>query len=106
MTHNEQTAENFARLQDQLAEIDGLGKGSCYAPDFQTWHRRTGELIESVFGINSSLYEDFQAVLFTPLFLSCRCSDTVFTEAYEQGLQEVRNILTLCLKKGDIPSPP
>jgi hypothetical protein len=94
----DQTAENYIRLQAQLAQIDRLGKGSFYSPDFQTWHRQTGELIENIFGKNSHPYEAFQAVLFTPLFLSCRCSDTVFTDAYEQGLEEGRSILVSCLK--------
>jgi hypothetical protein len=106
MAHNDPTAGDYARLQDQLAQIDGVRKVSFYSPDFQTWHRRTGELIESIFGKNSNPYEAFQAVLFTPLFLSCRCGDTVFTEAYEQGLEEARSLLASCLKKAAKPSPP
>jgi hypothetical protein len=89
----------YDRLQDQLAQIDLLVKGSFYSPDFQAWHRQTGELLEKIYGLKSSPYEMFQAILFTPLFLSCRCSDTVFTDAYEQGLEEVRSLLASCLKK-------
>lgn len=99
MTHNDQTSENYLRLQAQLLQIDGLGKVSFYVPEFQAWHRQTGELIEGIFGKGSQPYEAFQAVIFTPLFLSCRCSDAVFTDAYEQGLEEVRSLLVSCLKK-------
>jgi hypothetical protein len=100
MTDNyDQTAQNYARLQAQWAQIDRLGKGSFYSPEFQAWHKKTGELIGNIFGKNSHPYEAFQAVLFTPLFLSCRCSDTVFTDAYEQGLEEVRSLLASCLRK-------
>jgi len=95
----DQTAENYTRLQAQSAHIDRLKMESFYSPDFQAWHRRTGELIESIFGRSSHFYEAFQAVLYTPLFLSCRCGDTVFTDAYEQGLEEVRSLLASCLKK-------
>jgi hypothetical protein len=106
MTNDDQTIENYARLQAQLAHIDTLEKVSFYSSDFQTWHKQTGELIESLFGKSSHPYEAFQAVLFTPLFLSCRCGDTVFTEAYEQGLEEVRSLLTSCLRKAINSSPP
>lgn len=99
MTHDDQTAENYLRLQSQLLRIDGLEKVSFYAPEFQAWQRQTGELMESIFGKGSHPYEAFQAVIFTPLFLSCRCSDAVFTDAYEQGLEEVRSLLISCLKK-------
>lgn len=106
MTHDDPTPPDHARLQDQLAQIDSMRKTSFYSPEFQAWHRQTGELIENIFGKNSNSYEAFQAVLFTPLFLSCRCGDTVFTEAYEQGLEEARSLLASWLKKGINPSPP
>ncbi|HAJ27927.1 MAG TPA: hypothetical protein DCG53_11920 [Syntrophus sp. (in: bacteria)] len=99
MTKDDQTAENCARLQSQLAQIDNVRKVSFYSPDFQSWYKQTGELIESIYGKNSHPCEAFQAVLFTPLFLSCRCGDTVFTEAYEQGMEEVRSLLASCLRK-------
>ncbi len=102
----EQSAENYARLQAQLAQIERLEQGSFYSPDFKSWHRQTGELIEGLFGKSSHPYEAFQTVLFTPLFLSCRGSDTVFTDAYEQGLEEIRSLLASCLEKGRLPSPP
>ncbi|MFA5180865.1 MAG: hypothetical protein WC405_06055 [Syntrophales bacterium] len=98
MTHDDPTSGDYTRWQAQLAKIDGLRKESFYSADFQAWHRQTGELIENIFGKNSHPYEAFQAVLFTPLFLSCRCGDTIFTDAYEQGLEEVRSLLTSCLK--------
>ena len=99
MTNNDPTSGDHARLQAQLAQIDNMRKGSFYSPDFQTWHRQTGELIENIFGKNSHRYEAYQAIIFTPLFLSCRCSDTVFTEAYEQGLDEAGALLASCLRK-------
>jgi len=88
-----------AELQTRIAGIDKLRNVSFYSPAFQIWHRETEDLLVRMFGADSSPTEDFQAILFTPLFLSCRCGDTVFTEAYEKGLEEARYILVLCLKK-------
>ncbi|MEI6315475.1 MAG: hypothetical protein WCO89_11435 [Syntrophus sp. (in: bacteria)] len=99
MTNNDPAAGDYARLQAQLARIDGMRKLSFYSPGFQTWHRQTGELIENIFGKNSPCYEAYQAIIFTPLFLSCRCSDTIFTEAYEQGLEEIRSLFASYFKK-------
>jgi hypothetical protein len=99
ITKDDQSADNYLYLQALVAQIERLRKGSFYSPDFQSWHEQTGALIERIFGKSSHLYEAFQAVLFTPLFLSCRCSDTVFTEAYAQGLEEVRSLLTPYLSR-------
>lgn len=88
-----------AELQTRIAGIDELRNVSFYSPAFQIWRRETEDLLVRMFGAASSPTEDFQAILFTPLFLSCRCRDTVFTEAYEKGLEEVSSILVSCLKK-------
>jgi hypothetical protein len=85
-------------LQARIFGINELRNVSFYSPAFQIWHRETEDLLVRMFGADSSPTEDFQAILFTPLFLSCRCGDTVFTEAYEKGLEEVRSILVSCLK--------
>ena len=106
MNNDRQSSAAYTRLVDQLGQIDGLRERSFYAPDFQSWHRQTSELIEKVFGKNSHPYEKFQTVLFTPLFLSCRGGETVFTEAYEQGLEEARDILASCLERSFDTSPP
>jgi len=86
-------------LQDRIAGIDELGKVSFYSQDFQIWRRETEDLLVRMFGTASSPVEDFQAILFTPLFLSCRCGDTIFTEAYEKGLEEAGALLRSCLRK-------
>ncbi|MEI7638441.1 MAG: hypothetical protein WCJ37_14115 [Syntrophus sp. (in: bacteria)] len=82
-----------AELQARIAGIDDLRKVSFYSPAFQIWHRETEELLVRMFGADSSPTANFQAILFTPLFLSCRCGDTVFTEAYEKGLEEASTLL-------------
>jgi len=87
-----------AELQARIAGIDELRNVSFYSPAFQIWHRETEDLLVRMFGTDSSPIDDFQAILFTPLFLSCRYGDTVFTEAYEKGLEEVCSILVSCLK--------
>ena len=86
-------------LRGQLEKIPGLRKVSFYTQEFGNWHKETGELMEKVFGGNSHVCQDFQAVMFTPLFLSCRGGDTVFAEAYQQGLTEVQALLRSCLDR-------
>lgn len=83
-----------AELKDRIAGIDKLRDVSFYSPAFQAWRRETEDLLVRMFGADSSPIEDFQAILFTPLFLSCRCGDTVFTEAYEKGLEEAGSLLS------------
>lgn len=88
-----------AELQARIAGIEEFRKVSFYSPAFQIWRRETEDLLVRMFGTASSPVEDFQAILFTPLFLSCRCGDTVFTEAYEKGLDEAGALLASCLRK-------
>ncbi len=80
-------------LQARVAGIEELRNISFYSPAFQIWRQETEDMLVRVFGADSSPVEDFQAILFTPLFLSCRCGDTVFTEAYEKGLEEAGALL-------------
>jgi len=88
-----------AELQARIAGIDILRNVSSYSPAFQIWRRETEDLLVRMFGATSSPVDDFQAILFTPLFLSCRCGDNVFTEAYENGLEEAYALLMSCLNK-------
>ena len=86
-------------LRGQLEKIPGLRKVSFYTQEFGNWHKETGELLEKVFGGNSHVCQAFQAVMFTPLFLSCQGGDTVFAEAYQQGLTEVHALLRSCFDR-------
>jgi hypothetical protein len=83
-------------LRDQITarmkEIDGLAGLAPCSPEFNSWRKSTEELILRNFG-NGRELESFNAIFYTPLFLSCRMSDAAFTEAYRKGLEEARVLL-------------
>ncbi len=100
MSDAEETAGRRDRLAAQLAKIEVLiHNSSCYSGDFADWRRETEALLEMIYGRDSRPCQDFQAVMFTPLFLSCRDGDAVFAEAYRQGLADARVLLNSCLSR-------
>ncbi|MEN6464785.1 MAG: hypothetical protein ABFD62_06360 [Syntrophaceae bacterium] len=87
--------------RDQIAakieEINGLAGLQPCSPAFNLWRKSTGDLILQIFGEGREL-ESFNAIFYTPLFLSCRMNDSAFTEAYRKGLEEARALLAgFCL---------
>lgn len=86
----------LAALRD---EIRHLSRRDCYHEAFRCWYERTDTALTAVFGPSSAPVENFRTILFTPLFLTCRCDDTLFAEAYEKGLQEADSLLGICLER-------
>jgi hypothetical protein len=80
------------RQRDLIEDLEGL---SPYSEAFRRWHRDTEAVITEVGGDRKEILQAFQNILYTPLFLSCRCGDTVFDEAYASGLKEARRLLNL-----------
>ncbi|MCX7635467.1 MAG: hypothetical protein N2Z74_06950, partial [Syntrophales bacterium] len=68
-----------ARLKALREEIPRLRSGNCYTEAFRRWYEETDTTLAALFGPTSTPREQFQAILFTPLFLSCRCDDTLFS---------------------------
>lgn len=99
MSDAEETAGLRDRLASQVSKIEVLIHSSCYSGDFADWRRETEALLEMIYGRDSRPCQDFQAVMFTPLFLSCRDGDAVFAEAYRQGIAEARALLNSCLNR-------
>jgi len=93
---DDRTAAGHPRLAEQLSQLEVLRDMSFYSEEFRNWHRATGELLAELYGQSSHPFQAFQAIIFTPLFLSCRCGDTVFAEAYRQGLAEAEALLMSC----------
>jgi hypothetical protein len=81
------------RIKEKMNEIDGLTALQPCSPQFNSWRRSTEDLIRSCFG-NGKELESFNAIFYTPLFLSCRMNDSAFTEAYRKGLEEARALLS------------
>lgn len=82
-----------ARIASKVDEIDRLAALPPCSPPFNSWRRETEDLIRSCCGEGREL-ESFNAVFYTPLFLSCRMNDAAFTDAYRRGLEEARGLLS------------
>ena len=88
--------EAVQKLYRQRDLIGDLKDCSPYSEAFRQWHHDTETLIAVVCTEHIQAFKD---ILYTPLFLSCRGGDTVFEEAYLEGLQAARQLLTLLAEK-------
>jgi len=85
--------EAIQKLCQQPDIIEKLKAQSPYSEVFRQWHRDTEALIVQLSGGETQTLEAFRDILYTPLYLSCRCGDTVFDEAYQEGLQAAQRLL-------------
>jgi hypothetical protein len=86
-------------LKLQVDAIDGLKGSSAVSAEFSGWRARTEGTLKSLFGENSAEVQDFNAIYYTPVFLSCRMGDEAFEEAFRKGLEEARAFLLSLLEK-------
>jgi hypothetical protein len=86
-------------LRKQIDAIDGLKGRSASSGEFVRWRRSTEDTLKAIYGGDSSEVQDFNAIYYSPLFLSCRMGDEAFDEAYRNGLEEARNLLLSMLEK-------
>jgi hypothetical protein len=94
--------EALQMLRQQRDIIEKLKEHSPYSEVFRQWHRDTEALIAQVWGGETQIREAFRDILYTPLFLSCRGGDTVFDEAYQEGLRTAQRLLdSLTCRLGD-----
>lgn len=81
------------QLIEKMREIDELDALQPCSPLFNSWRKSTEGMIREIFGDGGEL-ESFNAIFYTPLYLSCRMNDSAFSEAYRQGLEEARALLS------------
>jgi hypothetical protein len=81
------------KLKIQIAAIEKLGHASSASPEFIMWRKETEALLKRIFGEDSVEVQDFNAIYYTPVFLTCRMGDEAFDEAYRNGLEEARVFL-------------
>ena len=80
-------------LEGRIKAIDGLSGTSSVSGDFVRWRRQTEATLKALYGEDSAEVQAFNAIYFTPVFLSCRMGDGAFDEAYRKGLEEARDFL-------------
>jgi len=87
------------RLNNQIDHIDTLESKTPYSHEFAKWHGDTENLIDEIFNDETRYIDDFKAIYFTPLFLSCTTDESAFREAYRGGLEEARNFLLFLVEE-------
>jgi len=96
MLTNEDAIE---KLTCQVEQIEGLVEHSPCSTEFNKWARDTEDLIEDIFEKGTGYLEDFKAIYFSPLFLSCNTDDATFKNAYLGGLEEAKSLLTFLIEE-------
>jgi hypothetical protein len=91
------TGEKNIKLQ--IDAIDGLHGKSAVSAEFSTWRVQTEEALNALFGKNSAEAQEFNAIYYTPVFLTCCMGDEAFDEAFRSGLAEARHLLLLLVEK-------
>lgn len=80
-------------IKKKIAAIDGMKRKSAASREFVNWRKETEALLGEIFGQDSAEVQDFNAIYYTPVFLTCRMSDEAFDEAFRNGLEEARVFL-------------
>lgn len=80
-------------LERQIGAIQGLMGGAAASREFGEWRKRTEETLQFLFGKDSAEVQEFNAIYYTPIFLTCCMGDEAFDEAFRSGLEEARVFL-------------
>ena len=86
-------------LAPQIDAIEGLMGKSITSAEFAEWRKKTEETLNALFGKDSAEVQEFNAIYYTPVFLTCRMGDEAFDEAYRSGLEEARVFLLSLMEK-------
>ena len=86
-------------IERQMVAMEGLNEKSAASVEFAEWRKRTEETLTVIFGENSSEVQDFNAIYYTPVFLTCCMGDEDFDEAFRKGLDEARELLVSLVGK-------
>jgi len=97
-TRGRLSRDETARLARHEKEMEQLRKGTSSSREFLLWRKRTEETLKDLFGPDSPEVREFNAIYYTPVFLTCRMGDEAFDEAFRDGLEEARRYLRKCMK--------
>ena len=86
-------------LKRQIAAIGALTGKSAVSVEFSTWRVQTEETLNATFGKDSAEVQEFNAIYYTPVFLTCCMGDEAFDEAFRKGLEEARVFLLSLMEK-------
>ena len=86
-------------IKFQLDAIDELCGKSAASGEFGQWRRQTEDILKALLGENSVEVQEFNAIYYTPVFLTCCMGDEAFDKAFRGGLAEARLLLLSLLEK-------
>jgi len=86
-------------IKFQINAIDGLHGKSAVSAEFAEWRKRTEETLNALFGKHSAEVQEFNAIYYTPVFLTCCMGDEAFDEAFRGGLEEAKVLLLSLMEK-------
>jgi hypothetical protein len=86
-------------IEGQIVAMEGLNEKSAVSAEFSTWRVQTEETLNAIFGKDSPEVQEFNAIYYTPVFLTCCMGDEAFDEAFRGGLAESRFLLLSLLEK-------
>ncbi|HSD95229.1 MAG TPA: hypothetical protein VLA94_07355 [Syntrophales bacterium] len=86
-------------LKKQIDTIERLKGKSAVSAEFSMWRRQTEETLKALYGEGSPEVQDFNAIYYSPVFLTCRMGDEAFEEAFRNGLDEAEDLLKSALSK-------
>ena len=86
-------------IKFQLNAIDELCGKSAESVEFGQWRRQTENILKALLGENSAEVQEFNAIYYTPVFLTCCMGDEAFDEAFRGGLEEARVLLLSLMEK-------
>ncbi len=89
----------IARLRQAIAEIEGLDGETYDSPDHQQWERRTSVAIAHLFGKDSGHVSEFQHVRFFPGAIGSDTPESVYREAYDDGLVNAKKLLEAMIEE-------
>jgi hypothetical protein len=81
-------------IEIQLDAIDELCGKSAASGEFGQWRKQTEDILKALFGEDSAEVQEFNAIYYTPVFLTCCMGDEAFDEAFRNGLEEARAFLS------------
>lgn len=87
-------SEAIAKIERQIAAIDDLKRLPSGSPQFKKWHRDTQVAIRRIFGDGGRQLEDFDSIHFSLTVFSNFTPDSAFEEAYREGLETARSVLS------------
>ena len=87
------------KIEIRIAAMEGLKGKSAVSAEFSIWRVQTEEILKVLFGKDSAEVQEFNAIYYTPVFLTCRMGDEAFDEAFRCGLAEARLFLQSLMEK-------